>query len=50
MNNNSLKLIKRMCLILFLPLIGRTLNKIFRMKYKTHAFGIEFEIEKKIEK
>ena len=43
--NASIKLIKRLCLILVLGLRGHTLNKTFKMNYETHAYGIEFEIE-----
>ena len=31
--------------MLVLALMGHILNKIFKMKYETHAYGIEFEIE-----
>ena len=40
--NANIKLIKRMRMMLVL---GHILNKIFKMKYETHAYGIEFEIE-----
>ena len=43
--NTSIKLIKRMCMILVLALMGHILNQMFKMKCETHAYGIEFEIE-----
>ena len=40
-----IKLIKRLCVMLVLALMSHILKKIFKMKYETHAEGIEFEIE-----
>ena len=31
--------------MLVLALMGDILNQIFKMKYETHVYGIEFEIE-----
>ena len=30
--------------------LGHILNKIFKMKYETHAYGTEFEIENVVKK
>ena len=43
--NASIKLIKRLFLILVFALMGHILNKNFKMKYEAHAYEIEFEIE-----
>ena len=48
--NASIKLIKRLCMMLVLALMGHILNQIFKMKYETHVYGIELEIENAFKK
>ena len=35
-----IKLIKTLCIMLVLALMSHMLNKIFQIKYETHAYGI----------
>ena len=43
--NANIKLIKRLCMMLVLTLMALISNYIFKVKYETHACGIEFETE-----
>ena len=43
--NASIKLIMTLWMMLVLALMGDILNKIFKIKYETHAYENEFEIE-----
>ena len=42
--NARIKLIMRLCIMMVLALMGHVLNEIFKMKFETHGYGIEFEI------
>ena len=37
-------------MMLVLALMGHILNQIFKMKYETHVYGIELEIENAFKK
>ena len=44
--NAFIKLFKRQFMMMVLALMGHTLNKIFKMKSETHAYGIENDFKK----
>ena len=43
--NARIKLIKRLCIMLVWALMGHILNKILKMEYEAHAYGIELQFE-----
>ena len=45
--NARIKLIRRLCMMMVLALMGHILHDIFKMKFETHAYGIAFEMKNK---
>ena len=48
--NACIKLIKRLCIMFVWALMGHISNKIFKMEYEAHAYGIELEFENVLKK